>query len=158
MQALRHFYVLAIESRLVQTIDIDSGNLVQIPLEIEYFKDMHGPHKQLVKEEIKTPAMLENIVRLRVKDERYLPFVLSLENGNERSKSIGIFNRSHSVLTKHIEQDNLMKVPKLIFVKKRFSKLTYEEDPLGIKMYSAKPFSYLPPYELSKLMTMNFST
>jgi anaphase-promoting complex subunit 1 len=28
LQALRHFYVLAIESRLVQTIDVDSGNLV----------------------------------------------------------------------------------------------------------------------------------
>jgi len=36
LQALRHFYVLAIESKLLQTVDIGTGELVSVPLQIEY--------------------------------------------------------------------------------------------------------------------------
>jgi len=50
-----------------------------------------------------------------------------------------------------------MKVPKLIFVKKRFNKLSYEEDPLGFKMFSSKPFSYVPSYFLWKELEANSS-
>lgn len=43
-----------------------------------------------------------------------------------------------------------MKVSK-IYVKKRFNKLTYEEDPLGFKMFSSKPFTYQPSYGLKNI-------
>ena len=34
LQALRHFYVLAIESRLLQAKDIDTGNFLNIPMSV----------------------------------------------------------------------------------------------------------------------------
>lgn len=39
LQALRHFYVLAIETRLLQARDIDSGEFVNIELDIEVEED-----------------------------------------------------------------------------------------------------------------------
>lgn len=39
LQALRHFYVLAIESRLLQSRDIDSGEFLNIPMKVEVFEE-----------------------------------------------------------------------------------------------------------------------
>jgi anaphase-promoting complex subunit 1 len=35
LQALRHFYVLAVETRLLQTREIDTGKLVNIPVQVD---------------------------------------------------------------------------------------------------------------------------
>ena len=35
LQALRHFYVLALETRLLQAKDIDTGNFVRVQVQVE---------------------------------------------------------------------------------------------------------------------------
>jgi len=84
--------------------------------------------------------LLEKVKWIKINDDWYYPVVLNNLNIEERGKSF--FGRAHSVINK--ESNLVMKVPKLIFVKKWFNKLSHEEDPLGIKMFSSKPFSYLP--------------
>ena len=37
LQALRHFYVLAIESRLLQARDIDTGEFLNLNMRVEVF-------------------------------------------------------------------------------------------------------------------------
>ena len=93
--------------------------------------------------------MLEKVKKLTINDDRYFPVVLSLDQG-EWGKSIGIFGRAHSLISRDNQQE--MKIPKMIFVKKKFNKLSNEEDPLGIKMFSSKPFSYLPNYQYSQFV------
>jgi anaphase-promoting complex subunit 1 len=68
LQALRHFYVLAIENRLLQTIDIDSGELVSVPLNIEY-KQQKNNNNTFVDalvdtREVQTPIMLEDMHKI----------------------------------------------------------------------------------------------
>lgn len=49
LQALRHFYVLAIETRLLQARDIDSGEFVNISLKVEVEENDTSGKKQIKK-------------------------------------------------------------------------------------------------------------
>ena len=42
MQALRHLYVLAVDYRVVNAVDIDTGATCLVPLRIKYKKDCRG--------------------------------------------------------------------------------------------------------------------
>jgi anaphase-promoting complex subunit 1 len=97
LQALRHFYVLAIENRLLQTIDIDSGELVSVPLNIEYKQQKNNTNTfvdSLVDtREVQTPIMLEDmhkIHRIHLTDKKYYELIIdkpesykSLQKGSQ---------------------------------------------------------------------------
>lgn len=65
MQALRHFYVFALETRLIQARDIDSGDFVKIQVEVEIMRE-----GRLTSEIINTPEILNGtIVSVTVKND-----------------------------------------------------------------------------------------
>lgn len=88
LQALRHFYTLAIETRLLQTKDIESGEYVSVPIEVDILKgDQWG--EQVQKIYLKTPAMLEDfskIVCIRVNNDRYLKQTLAIQNWHTKGR------------------------------------------------------------------------
>lgn len=70
LQALRHFWVMAIETRLVQARDIDTGEFVQVDVILN--KTQH----------VRTPVLLnEDVESLELKNERYYPVSLKLCKG-----------------------------------------------------------------------------
>lgn len=90
LQALRHFWVMAIESRLVQARDIDSGEYVQVDIQLK--------RKSGAKKTVQTPAIIDDdIESLEVKNDGYFPLSIKLINGK-------------------IQQNNLEQV---IYIKKR---------------------------------------
>lgn len=100
LQALRHFYVLAIENRLLQSVDIETGELVSVPLEIEYTKSS-GRFNPLDQTEIRlvnTPIMLEDmhkITKIHLRDKKYNEVIIERHNylcSDEKG--------THSVFTK----------------------------------------------------------
>jgi len=54
LQALRHFYVLAIESRLLQARDVDTGEFVNVPLSLT----LSHESGQITSEEVQTPSII----------------------------------------------------------------------------------------------------
>ena len=53
MQALRHLYVLAVDYRVVNAVDIDTGATCLVPLRIKYKKDCRGKKVIQNKKDIK---------------------------------------------------------------------------------------------------------
>jgi hypothetical protein len=76
---LRHFYVLAIESRLIQARDIDSGAFLNIKMNVEVFEDAdsqmvcdeeHSISNQVVT--ITTPDIVNGRIKsIEVKNELF---------------------------------------------------------------------------------------
>lgn len=65
LQALRHFYVFALETRLLQAKDIDSGDFVKIKVQVEMMRE-----GKVVTETINTPEIVNgSIVSVTVKDD-----------------------------------------------------------------------------------------
>lgn len=88
LQALRHFYVLAIESRLLQARDIDSGEFLNISMEVDVLEDsdssdmmtddMIKPTKTV---KITTPDIVNGrITAIRVKNDLYHDVHLKLNS------------------------------------------------------------------------------
>lgn len=101
LEALRHFYVLAIESRLLQAVDIENGEFVPVPLQIDYKSNSKA--NQFVDaarttQEVKTPVMLEDlhkIIRIRVSDPQYYSVVIEKPSG-----TLQLSNGSKSVFAR----------------------------------------------------------
>ena len=71
LQATRHFWVLAVESRLVQTRDVDTNEFVQTEI---ILKNKDGSISRAM-----TPALVdESIVELELENERYFPVKIQL--------------------------------------------------------------------------------
>ena len=148
LQALRHFYVLAIESKLLQTVDIDTGELVSVPLEIEY-KDPLKEVNCFVDacadiRAVKTPIMLEDmhkISRIHLKDKKYYEILIDkpeIMAINLQKGSKSVFARASYLVDKtdfqaqksisklavtspfdvNTEQNTTNWIPKMIYVKK----------------------------------------
>ena len=79
LQALRHFYVLAIESRLLQARDIDSGEFLNIPMKVEVFEEsdqssmvLDDSTKQTKLVSITTPDIVNGRIKsIQVSNEKY---------------------------------------------------------------------------------------
>ena len=81
LQALRHFYILAIETRLSQARDVDSGAFENVPVVATVVKD--GVEKE---ERLQTPAILNgSIKQLRVEDPRFYGIQVQFEEGKEHA-------------------------------------------------------------------------
>lgn len=146
LQALRHFYVLAIENRLLQSVDIETGELVSVPLEIEYIKSS-GKSNPLQPTEIRlvnTPIMLEDmhkITKIHLRDKKYNEVIIERNNYMIQGEkgSVSVFTKASSLVekpeftNKSVSKTSVLNpfdinnehsnqigwIPKIIYVKKR---------------------------------------
>jgi hypothetical protein len=112
LQALRHFYVLAIENKLIQTIDVETGELVSVPLQIIYTpskKDNDFVEAITESRKVTTPIMLEDmhkIQKIYLNDKKYYEIVIEKPEESEIQKgSKSLFARASGLFEKS-ESDN----------------------------------------------------
>jgi len=69
LQAMRHLYVLALQTRLLQVKDVETGESVQVPLKVSYH-----PSTGLPSETVTTPAIvnqIDKVTTISLKDPRF---------------------------------------------------------------------------------------
>jgi anaphase-promoting complex subunit 1 len=109
LQALRHLWVLAVEPRCLIARDVDSKEIVYLPVKIKVRDGDEVGTTQLI-----SPTLipdLDKLVSIRVDTPRYWPFYLDIAN----------FPRHKQSLLKS----------QTLYVKRRTAFLSYMEDPKG---------------------------
>ena len=109
LQALRHLWVLAVEPRCLIARDVDSKEIVYLPVKIKVRDGGEVGTTQLI-----SPTLipdLDKLVSVRVDTPRYWPFYLDIAN----------FPRHKQSLLKS----------QTLYVKRRTAFLSYMEDPKG---------------------------
>ncbi|KAF8990247.1 hypothetical protein BDQ17DRAFT_1372131 [Cyathus striatus] len=109
LQALRHLWVLAVEPRCLIARDVDTSEVVYLPVKITVREDKQESDTQLI-----SPTLIPDIgkiTRVRVDTPRYWPFYLDTE-----------------ALPRHKEA--LLR-SQTLYVKRRTAFLSYTEDPRG---------------------------
>jgi anaphase-promoting complex subunit 1 len=109
LQALRHLWVLAVEPRCLIARDVDTSELVYLPIKITTREGNEVGITQLI-----APTLipdLDKLLSIRVDTPRYWPFYRDMENVPQHRES---FLRSQT-----------------LYVKRRTAFLSYTEDPRG---------------------------
>jgi anaphase-promoting complex subunit 1 len=109
LQALRHLWVLAVEPRCLIARDVDSAEVVYLPVKITMKEGNETGTTQLI-----SPTLipdLDKLLSIRVDTPRYWPFYLDTENLPRHKQSL---LRSQT-----------------LYVKRRTAFLSYTEDPRG---------------------------
>ena len=109
LQALRHLWVLAVEPRCLIARDVDSKELVYLPIKMKVKDD-----KQLGTTQLICPTLIPEVEKLhsiRVDTPRYWPFYLDVAR-----------NPHHKQTLLHSQ---------VLYVKRRTAFLSYMEDPKG---------------------------
>lgn len=109
LQALRHLWVLAVEPRCLIGRDVESNEVVYLPVKVKLTDGEQARSAQLI-----SPTLFPDINRLtliRVDNPRYFPFVLDIV-GNPRHREVLLRNQT-------------------LWVKRRTGHLGYGEDPRG---------------------------
>ncbi|KAF5353340.1 hypothetical protein D9756_008086 [Leucocoprinus leucothites] len=113
LQALRHLWALAVEPRCLIARDVDSGEVVYLPVKI-MFREDEGEKKKETSVTLISPTLIpdmDKLVSIRVDTPRYWPFYLDTEQ-----------------VPRHKEA--LLK-SQTLYVKRRTAFLSYTEDPKG---------------------------
>jgi anaphase-promoting complex subunit 1 len=121
LQALRHLYVLAVEYRCLETMDLHSNSLCSLPVEIQV-KGL-GSDGSDVLLRMDTPCILPELCRVqsvRVCSERYWTVTWQVSHDSKLAKSL----RRGCVLT----------------VQRKSGHLSYTEDPFALRNLHARPF------------------
>ncbi|KAI0270748.1 hypothetical protein BC834DRAFT_967470 [Gloeopeniophorella convolvens] len=109
LQALRHLWVLAVEPRCLIARDVDTKEIVYLPVKIKVKEGAEVGMAQLI-----SPTLIpdfDRVLSIRVDTPRYWPFYLDLAN-----------------VRRH--KDSLLR-NQTIYVKRRTAFLSYMEDPKG---------------------------
>jgi anaphase-promoting complex subunit 1 len=109
LQALRHLWVLAVEPRCLIARDVDTKDIVYLPVKIKVKEGSSVEMAQLI-----SPTLIpdfDKVLSIRVDTPRYWPFYLDLANIRRHKSSL---LRSQT-----------------IYVKRRTAFLSYLEDPKG---------------------------
>jgi anaphase-promoting complex subunit 1 len=109
LQALRHLWVLAIEPRCLIARDVDTKEVVYLPVKIKVDDGLETAATQLI-----APTLIPDLDRLRsirVDTPRYWPFYLDIANFPRHKESL-LRNQT-------------------LYVKRRSAFLSYTEDPKG---------------------------
>ena len=121
LQALRHLYVLAVEYRCLETMDLHSNSLCSLPVEIQVKKGSGSDASVVLR--MDTPCILPELCRVesvRVCSERYWNVTWQVSHDSKLAKSL----RRGCVLT----------------VQRKTGHLSYSEDPFGLRNLHARPF------------------
>lgn len=79
LQALRHFYVLAVEEKVFHAVDVDTNKVVNAKVEMTFLIG-----NEAKKEKLNTPILLQEskkLLSIRVVDDNYFNIDLSFEEG-----------------------------------------------------------------------------
>ncbi|KAH9056800.1 hypothetical protein EDB87DRAFT_1579082 [Lactarius vividus] len=109
LQALRHLWVLSVEPRCLISRDVDTKEIVYLPIKIKVKEGAEVEMAQLI-----SPTLIpdfDRVLSIRVDTPRYWPFYLDLANVRRHKESL---LRSQT-----------------IYVKRRTAFLSYLEDPKG---------------------------
>ncbi len=133
LQALRHFYVLAIESRLLQARDIDTGEFLNLNMKVDVFlgeddEEMRmsdggsqsiDRHQRTKTVQITTPDIINGTIKsIEVQDERYHSVLLKFD---DNSSFIGGGDKRQKIF----EQFDFQKI---VYIKKKIaSQVTQNE-------------------------------
>jgi anaphase-promoting complex subunit 1 len=131
LQALRHLYVLAVDYRVVNAVDVDTGASCLVPLRIEYQKDCRGnpvtvTNLDKIGQKVVAPCLLpesERISALVVESPRHWHVRLS---GNH--------------VRMHLENQGMKYIRQglTVYVKRRGGCLPYSQDPYGQRSLAAR--------------------
>lgn len=107
LQALRHFYVLAMEEKIFHTVDVDTNKVISVSTEMEFLVN-----DKLVRETHHTPILLQEskkLVHVRIRDEDYFDSDFSFKNSNIDPKAIYI-KRKHfkDIDPKMLNEENVL--------------------------------------------------
>jgi len=122
LQALRHLYVLAVEYRCLETMDLHSNSLCSLPVEIKV-KGSGADSAVVSMLRMDTPCILPELCRVesvRVCSERYWNVTWQVSHDSKLAKSL----RRGCVLT----------------VQRKTGHLSYTQDPFGLRNLHARPF------------------
>ena len=90
LQALRHFYALAANERIIRAIDIDTGGTVSVPIQLHY-------KSSTVSKIIDTPCLLLNsdktVSHLSVASDLYYPSHFNVEIDSRQAASLFVKKR-----------------------------------------------------------------
>ena len=109
LQAYRHLWVLAVEPRCLVARDVDSRELVYVPVKLKLKQNKETGNVHLI-----APTLVpevERVLSIRVDTPRYWPFYMDIANSTRHRESL---LRSQT-----------------LFVKRRTAFLSYAEDPKG---------------------------
>lgn len=120
LQALRHFYVLAVEARCIQTIDVDSNSACYVPLHIVIREGKEHASSEI---DFVAPCLLPRfdlISSIEVRSPRFWPLKLDLEA-----------NPVHRAMLRN---------RRVLYVKRKTGYLLYEHDPKGLRSILSRSF------------------
>uniref|UniRef100_A0A8C3KVC3 Anaphase-promoting complex subunit 1 n=1 Tax=Chrysolophus pictus TaxID=9089 RepID=A0A8C3KVC3_CHRPC len=123
LQALRHLYVLAADPRLLIPVDVDSNTPCYALIEVT-FKGTQWYAETT--EEMMAPTLLPELhllKQIRVKGPRYWELLIDLSNETNHLKSI-------------------LSKGGVLYVKLRAGQLSYKEDPMGWRSFSAQTITH----------------
>jgi hypothetical protein len=113
LQALRHFYALAAQEKIIQAIDIDTGESASVPVQIHY-KD------SIASKIVNAPCLLlnsnESVTRMSVICNSYYPSHIDLDEEARRGTTIFVKKRmpgksSRSLITSAILEERPQLTP-----------------------------------------------
>lgn len=112
LQALRHFYVLAMEEKIFHAVDVDTNKVVSINLEMEFLLNAGTRAEKRVRESLHSPVLLQEskkLLHVRIKDEDYFDVDFSFLNCGSQPKAIYI-KRKHfkDIQPELLEPSNVM--------------------------------------------------
>lgn len=116
LQALRHLWALAVEPRCLVARDVDSGEVVYLPVKITFREDEKEEQKKEISVTLITPTLvpdMDKLASIRVDTPRYWPFYIDTEK-----------------IPRH--REGLLK-SQTLYVKRRTAFLSYTEDPKGTR-------------------------
>jgi anaphase-promoting complex subunit 1 len=92
LQALRHFYVLAMEEKIFHAVDVDTNKVVNVNARMTF--QING---ETITEELHTPVLLQEskkLMHIKIMDEDYFDVDFSFESCKTDPKAIYI-KRKH---------------------------------------------------------------
>ena len=135
LQALRHLYVLAVDYRVVNAVDIDTGATCLVPLRIKYKKDCRGKSIQN-KKDIKD----DNNKGQRVIAPCLLPESDRIEEITVDSPRHWYVRLSGKHVAKHLSNQGMryLRQGLILYVKRKSGCLPYSEDPYGQRSLASR--------------------
>ena len=134
MQALRHLYVLAVDYRVVNAVDIDTGATCLVPLRIKYKQDCRGKVIQNKKD------INDDNQGQRVIAPCLLPESDRIEEITVNSPRHWYVCLSGSHVAKHLSNQGMryLRQGLILYVKRKSGCLPYSEDPYGQRSLASR--------------------
>ena len=107
LQALRHFYVLAMEEKIFHAVDVDTNKVVSVNTEMEFLSN-----DRITKEHLQTPILLQEskkLINVKIRDEDYFDIDFSFVKTKTDPKAIYIKRKYFkNINEKMLDSENVL--------------------------------------------------